>query len=196
MPDFGSIEEIDKHYDRQVKAAETDEAKRDLEIERREQKADYRERQATRRELEAHRRETISRLGIPDGLADFVTGTTPEEIDAAAEKLSAAVKANGVSGGGGGGAPPEPSAADLYGRSSAGGGQQPPPREDPVFAWAKDFEERYNAKDPLKPISTSEVTRYVRWKLGQHAAAGLAENSRSQSMRDAARNLKQQGVVR
>jgi hypothetical protein len=198
MPEFHTTDDIERHYGRLIKAEEDEAAKRELELEKREKLADFREQSAARRELEAHKREVVSKHDLGD-LADFVTGNTPEEIEASAERLAEQIKKRAPQAGaaGGSGSGGDPSGEELYGRSgAAGGGTPPPPRDDPTDARIKDFEERFNAKDPLRPISTAEAQWYVRTKGGRHIGYGLADTSRSQSMRDAARRLIQDGVLK
>lgn len=168
---FDSIEAIEKHYGRQIKAAGDDADKvRELEIERREIKADFRDKASAKRELEAHRTDALAKAGIPEDFHEFVTGSTPEAIDASVAKVKERVEkltkaANEEDEG----------AIRLYGKAANGGGQPPPPRTSDEEKWLEDFQGRF--EDPSSTFSVGEVTKYAQILGGHKLLHGLARNS-------------------
>jgi len=169
---FDSIDAIEKHYGRQIKAAGDDADKvRDLEIERREAKADFRDKQSAARELNAHRREAIAKAGIPEDFHDFVTGGSPEEIDASVakvkERLEKLTKAQ---------TDDDEGARKLYGQPANGGGTPPGPRSSEDEKWLNDFQSRFN--DEAGTFSVGEVKKYGEMLGGAHLLHNLSETSR------------------
>ena len=174
MPDeqFESIDAIEKHYGKAIKAAGDDAEKvRELEIDRREAKADFRDQQSARRELDTHKRDAISKAGIPEDFHEFVTGDTPEAIDASVakvkERLEKLTKAQTSD---------DDAAKRLYGAPANGGGQPPGPRTSEEEKWIEDFQKRFD--DPSSTFSVQEVQRYAEKLGGAHLLHNLSETSR------------------
>jgi hypothetical protein len=169
--DFESIDQIEKHYGKLRKANADDEAKvRDLGIEEREAKADFRDKASARRELAAHRTAALAKAGIPEDFHEFVTGDTPEAIDASAAKVKERVekltKAQNDD---------DDAARRLYGEPAHGGGQPPPPRSSDEERWLGDFQGRFD--DPSATFSVAEVKRYAEILGGHKLLHGMARNS-------------------
>lgn len=170
--DFDSIDAIEKHYGKQIKAAGDDAEKvRDLQIEQREAKADFRDRSSARRELESHRTAAIAKAGIPEDFHEYVTGDTPEAIDASAarvkervEKLTAGSKDD------------DEAARRMYGTPANGGGAPPGPKSTKDEEWIADFQKRFD--DPSASFSVREVQQYAEKLGGAHLLHNLAETSR------------------
>jgi hypothetical protein len=173
MPDdeFESIDQIEKHYGKLRKANSEDDAKvRELQIEEREAKADFRDKASARRELEAHRTAALAKAGIPEDFHEFVTGTTPEAIDASVAKVKERVekltKAQSDD---------DDAARRLYGEPAHGGGQPPPPRSSDEEKWLADFQGRFD--DPTAQFSVREVEKYAQILGGHKLLHGMARNS-------------------
>jgi hypothetical protein len=173
MPDeeFESIDAIEKHFGRQIKQAGDDAEKvRELTIDLKEAKADFREKQSAIRELNAHKREAIAKAGIPEDFHDYVTGDTPEAIDASVAKVKERVekltKAQNDD---------DDAARRLYGEPAHGGGTPPPPRSSDEEKWLADFQARFD--DPTAQFSVREVEKYAQILGGHKLLHGLARNS-------------------
>lgn len=173
MPDeeFDSIDAIEKHFGRQIKQAGDDAEKvRDLQIELREAKADFRDKQSAKRELDSHRTAAIAKANIPEDFHDFVTGSTPEEIDASVakvkERIEKLTKAQNDD---------DDAARRLYGDPAHGGGSPPPPRTTEDEKWLADFQGRFD--DPAGTFSVQEVKKYAEVLGGHKLLHGLARNS-------------------
>lgn len=169
--EFESIDAIEKHYGRQIKQAGDDAEKvRELEIERREAKADFRDKQSTRRELEAHRTAALAKAGIPEDFHEFVSGDTPEAIDASVAKVKERVekltKAQNDD---------DDAARRLYGEPAHGGGSPPPPRSTDEEKFLADFQSRF--EDPSANFSVQEVKKYAEILGGHKLLHGLARYS-------------------
>jgi hypothetical protein len=169
--EFESIDAIEKHFGRQIKQAGDDADKvRDLQIEMREAKADFRDRSSAKRELDSHRVAAIAKAGIPEDFHDFVTGDTPEAIDASVakvkERIDKITKAQ---------TDDDESAQRLYGNDAHGGGQPPAPRSPEVEKWLADFQGRF--EDPSANFSVQEVKRYSEILGGHKLLHGLARHS-------------------
>jgi len=175
MPDeeFDSIDSIEKHYGKLRKAAEKDddaEKVRQLGLEEREAKADFRERSAIARELDAHRKSALATAGIPEDFHEFVSGSTPEEIDASVKKVKERIekltKAQSSD---------DDQAQRLYGPAANGGGAPPGPRLTDDEKWIEDFQGRFD--DPSATFSVAEVSKYAKILGGHKLLRGMAENS-------------------
>ena len=173
MPDeeFESIDAIEKHYGRQIKQAGDDAEKvRDLQIEMREAKADFRDKTSARRELDSHRTAAIAKAGIPEDFHEFVTGSTPEQIDASVakvkERIEKLTKAQNDD---------DDAARRLYGEPAHGGGNPPPPRSSDEEKWLADFQGRF--EDPSANFSVQEVKKYAEILGGHKLLHGLARYS-------------------
>ena len=167
---FESIDAIEKHFGKLRKAASDDEEKvRSIALEEREAKADFREQSAIRRELAAVRKSALE--GIPEDFQEFVTGATPEEIDASAKKVKERIEkltaGNAQQG-----------AERLYGTPiGPGGGSPPPPRTTADEQWIADFQQRFS--DPGGSVNMAEINQYVGKLGGAHLLHELARTSSS-----------------
>ena len=173
MPDeeFESLDAIDKHFGRQIKQAGDDEEKvRALEIERREARADFRDKQSAKRELDSHRTAAIAKAGIPEDFHDFVTGDTPEAIDASIakvkERVDKLIKAQTED---------DEAFRQRWGAPPPGGGSPPPPRSNDEEKWLADFQARFD--DPSANFSVQEVSKFAQILGGHKLLHGLARNS-------------------
>jgi len=173
VPDdqFDSIDAIEKHFGKLRRdAGDDDEKKRELSIDEREAKADFRERVAQARELSAHREAALAKAGIPEDFHDFVTGRTPEEIDAAVTKVKERIDKLTAAAG-------QQGAQNLYGNPlNNGGGNPPPPRTPEQEKWISDFQQRFS--DPSASVTVGEINRYTEILGGSHLLKELAETSR------------------
>lgn len=189
--DYESVEAINKHFGKLIKDTDSDDEKRSFALEQREAVADYRESSAARRELDAHRATVLAKSGIPDDFHEFVTGTTPEEIDASAAKIAERVtkltsEAN------------DKVAAAAYGTAGAAGGSAAGAQEPKEIEDLKDFEIRFNQAIPGQSatrtgndgkISVREAEQYVN-KLGAARIVDhLARNSANSNMRALAQRV-------
>lgn len=195
MPEYQSLEEIEKDYAKRIKASDDEDEKRSLQLEQRETTADFREVQAARRELEAHRTSVIASKNLGEW-ADMVTGATPEEIEASAAKIEERLSKLQTA------APAaEPSAADLYGRTGSGGGA-PPVHRDETVEFIDGFQKNFNESTRGTRVQTTPAgaespatwsvrdgEKYVRTLLGARAIEHLARNSSSPAMREAAQRI-------
>lgn len=174
MPDeeFDSIDAIEKHFGKQIKAAGDDEdAVRELKIAQREAKADFRDRSSSRRELETHRTAAIAKAGIPEDFHDFVTGDTTEAIDASVAKVKERIDKLTA-----GAQNDDEAAKKLYGNLPNGGGTPPGPKSSEDEKWLDDFQKRFD--DPSASFSVREVEKYGQILGGAHMLHNLAETSR------------------
>ena len=186
MPD--SIEEIQKTFDKRIKALEADDedGKRALTLEMREQIADFREQQASTRELEAHKAKMVAEKGLTEW-ADLITGVTLEEIDAQASKIAERVaKLTEVR--------EQAGAEAAYGTTGVAGGQAPGTREPETVENLHDYERRFNEgtrgsairRGNDGKIGIQESEQYVAKVLGARGVDHLARNSAVPAMRVAA----------
>jgi hypothetical protein len=170
--DFDSIDAIEKHYGKQIKAAGDDAEKvRDLQIEQREAKADFRDRSSAKRELDSHRIAAIAKAGIPEDFHDFVTGDTPEAIDASVAKVKERIEKLTA-----GSKDDDEAARKLYGNLPNGGGQPPGPKNSEQEKWLEDFQKRFD--DESGTFSVGEVRKYGEILGGAHLLHNLADTSR------------------
>src|SRR5258708_6738670 len=169
--EFESLDALDKHYGRAIKAAGDDEAKvKELQLEQREARADFRDKQSARRELDAHRKAALAEAGIPEDFHEFVTGDTPEAIDASVKKIKERVEKLTSARNN------EDDAAErLYGKPANGGGQPPPPRSSDEEKWLEDFQRRFESEG--ETFSVGEVKKYAEILGGHKLLHGLARNS-------------------
>ncbi len=167
MPDFESLEALDKYYKKAIKDAGDDaDAVKGLELEQREARADLREVLAQRRELDAHRTQAIAAAGIPADFAEFVTGNSAEEIDASAAKIKERVGKLTANAGDGAG-------AAAYGDPAANGaGAPPPPQLSPSRKFEEDFANRYNNREQ---VSKAEIDKFVQQRLGRKVITDFKE---------------------
>jgi hypothetical protein len=185
---FDSLDAIEKHYGKARKAVSDDEvAVKALSLEEREAKADFRENAAIKRELDAHRRDALATAGIPEDFYDFVTGNTPEEIDASVTKVKTRIDKLTA-----GKTDDDDAAAALYGKPVQGGGTPPPPRENDEDKFVHDFEKRWNGKGANggEGVTQPEIDRYVRTRTGANMTRHLRDNSRIPSVRAALASVK------
>lgn len=92
MPEFQTLDELEKYYGKLKKEAKDDDAKvKEIDLDHREARADFREKAALIAALDAHRTKVLATAGIPEDFHEYVIGTTPEEIDASAAKVKASV---------------------------------------------------------------------------------------------------------
>lgn len=185
---FESLNDIEKHYGKARKAVSDDEvAVKALSLEEREAKADFRENAAIKRELDAHRRDALATAGIPEDFHDFVTGNTPEEIDASVAKVKTRIDKLTA-----GKTDDDDAAAALYGKPVQGGGTPPPPRENDEDKFVHDFEKRWNGKGANggEGVTQPEIDRYVRTRTGANMTRHLRDNSRIPSVRAALASVK------
>lgn len=173
MPDeeFESIDAIEKHYGRAIKAAGDDAEKvRELQIEQREAKADFRDKASAKRELDTYRAAAIAKAGIPEDFQELVVGSTPEQIDASVtkmkERLEKITKAQ---------TDDDDAARRLYGEPAHGGGNPPPPRTTDEEKFIEDFQKRF--EDPAGVFSVQEVQKYGQILGGHKLLHGMARNS-------------------
>jgi hypothetical protein len=170
--DFDSIDAIEKHFGKQIKAAGDDEEKvRELRIDQREAKADFRDRSSAKRELDTHRAAALAKAGIPEDFHDFVTGGTTEEIDASVAKVKERLDKLTA-----GRTSDDDAARRLYGAPATGGGTPPGPRSSDDEKWIDDFQKRFD--DPSATFTVQEVTKYAEKLGGAHLFHNLAETSR------------------
>lgn len=161
---MADIDAITKDYEKRIKATDDEAEQRELRAEMREKVADAREQVAAERELSAHRKAVVAEKGLGEW-ADYVTGSTPEEIDASAAKLAERVSALSK-------VADDGAAAAAYGQPAAGGGTPPGQRAGANAEFIEDMERRFNNRELM---STQEVARYQRLKGGIHVAEALKE---------------------
>lgn len=189
MPDFESLEDIQRHYGKLIKNSDDEAEQRQLQLEQREAVADFREAQAQRATLDAHRTTVLASLpaGTP---AELLTGNSVEEINARAEQLKTWAESLSAQTGTG-----EPSPAELYGRPGAGGGT-PPAAKPEVVEEIDDFQKRFNMSNRGSRVQTSpgestaqytvaEGDRWVRTLGAAHLVDHLARNSSKPTVRNA-----------
>jgi hypothetical protein len=202
--EFESLDAIAKHFSKQRKDAGDDAEKvRDLELDEREARADFREKAAIKSSLEAHRTKVLAAAGIPEDFHEWVTGATPEEIDASAAKVKERVEKLTAGN-------PNPDADRIYGNGGepvrTGGGAPPPPRQsdrqkrvheaevkinNDVLGRAAYRASRQDGRPGSQPDTTAaEFARYAQDILGRHVTKRWIENSQNPS----ARNLDQSKI--
>lgn len=153
--------DLEKDYKARIRATEDETEKRELTAEMREKIADVREANAARVELEAHRKAVAADKGIGEW-EDMIQGSTPEEIDASAEKIAERVKTLMTI------KSPEQDYG-APGLGGGGGGAVRPPR-DPQSQMLDDVEQNYNSyKLGGDPLTAAQMTKYVNTRLGRHA---------------------------
>ena len=186
--EFDSLDAIEKHFGKARKAVSDDEvAVKALSLEEREAKADFRERTAIQRELAGHRREALAAAGIPEDFHEFVTGNTPEEIDASVARVKGRVEKLTA-----GKTTDDAEAVKLYGSPVQGGGAPPPPRDTDENKFIHDFESRWNENGANggKGVTKQEIDRYVQARTGANMTRHLRDNSRIPSVRAALASVK------
>ncbi len=163
---FETVEEIDRHYKRQIDGAEGDDlAVANLRAERAETIAGFREAESKTATHKATVAEVAAKFKIQDEFVSLLDRPdwSREQIEKHAELIAKAQTA------------PAPSTQEIYGGAPGGGA---PPRQqskDEGGDWLSDFEKRYNAGERM---STVEYQRYIQTRLGRHAARALKETGK------------------
>lgn len=187
MPDWNSVDDIERDFGRRIKASEDEDEQRTLRLEMREAVADLREAQAQRATLDAHRASVAATLptGVP---TELLTGNSVEEINASAEKLKTWAESLKAPSG-------EANPAELYGRPGAGGGTPPAPKPE-VVEEIDDFQKRFNMSNRGSRARTSpgesmatyniqEGDKFVRTLGASRMVDHLARNSSKPTVRAA-----------
>lgn len=194
--EFASLDEIAKHFSKLRKDAGDDADKmREVDLDEREARADFREKAAVRSTLEAHRAKVLATAGIPEDFQEWVTGDTPEAIDASAAKVKERI--DKLSAG-------NPTPADaLYGGAGdpvrPGGGTPPPPRQsdrqkrvheaevkinNDVLGRAAYRASRQDGRPGSQPDTTAaEFARYAQDILGRTVTRDWIRNTQNPSAR-------------
>jgi len=192
---FDSLDAIAKHYGKLRKDAADDTDKvREIELDEREARADFREKAAVSASLDAHRTKVLATAGIPEDFHEWVTGDTPEAIDASAVKIKERV--DKLSAGA-----PNAAADALYGNEPIrpGGGAPPPPRQSDRQKRVHDAEVKINndvlgraayrasrqdGRPGSQPDTTAaEFARYAQDILGRTVTRDWIRNTQNPSAR-------------
>lgn len=151
---YDSLDAINKDFGKRIKDTDSDDEKRALALEQREAIADFREVQAVQRELAAHKATVVAEKGLADW-AEYVTGTTAEEIDASAAKLSERVGVLNA-------AVDDAKAAASYGAAGgAAGGAAAGVKVDDEVEKLHDFEKRFNEGTRGSAIRTGNDGKFT-----------------------------------
>lgn len=167
---FVTVEEIQKHYDKQIQAAEEPLDQANLRAEKAERVSEFRERETLEVQRQSWITEAVATHQVPEDLREMLDNPSrygnKEAIFTAAERLKGLQKSS---------EPPLPTAADVYGGSGVGGGTPPQTSRDPNTEFLDKMETDYNSHEAR---TARDMTRYAEIKLGRHLYAGMKKKGK------------------